>query len=357
MSDPTMRAARFHGSGKPIQIEEVPYPEAGPGDVVVRVEACGICGSDLHFFDGLPPLIPPPFTLGHEPAGVIESLGAGVGDWAPGDRVALHVGRGCGRCRACLSDHPTCCPSLQAPGLTIDGAFADAVRVPTSCLVRIPDGVTAAAAAVATDCVATPYHALTCRGGLQPGERVAVIGAGGLGGQTLRLASVLGAAQVIAIDVSPAALERAASNGASDTVLATDAQQAAARVQELSEGGVDLALECVGKADTTALGASVLHPGGRLVIIGVGMEPPRIDLPQVGFLVAELSMIGSFGSHAADLAEVLRLQAEGAIDIDSAITHRLGLDEVASGLEMLRTKRGNPDRIVIEPGGRSTPSS
>jgi threonine dehydrogenase-like Zn-dependent dehydrogenase len=350
MSERTMRAARFHGADVPIRLEDVPYPEAGPGEVVVRVAACGICGSDLHFFDDLPTLMPPPFVLGHEPAGVIESLGEGITEWAPGDRVALHVGRGCGKCRACLSDHPTCCASLQAPGLTIDGAFAEAVRVPESCLVRVPEGVSLAAAAVATDCVATPYHALTCRGGLEKGDRVAIIGAGGLGGQAVCLARVLGAAQVIAVDVSSAALERAAENGATDTVLATTGEAAAARVLELAEGGVDVALECVGKPETVATGASALHPGGRLVIVGVGMEPPQFNQPQVAFLAGELSVLGSFGSHAQDLAEVLRLQAAGVIDIDSAISHRLRLDEVATGLEMLRTKRGNPDRIVVEPG-------
>jgi threonine dehydrogenase-like Zn-dependent dehydrogenase len=349
MSGRSMRAVRFHGAGVPLRLEDVPYPEAGPGEVVVRVAACGVCGSDLHFCDGLPTLMAPPFVLGHEPAGVIESLGEGVTQGARGDRVALHIGRGCGRCRACLSGHPTCCPSLQAPGLTIDGAFAEAVRVPESCLVRVPEGVSLDAAAVATDCVATPYHALTCRGGLARGERVAVIGAGGLGGQAVRLARALGAAQVIAIDVSSSALERAAANGATDTLLATTAEAAAARVLELADGGVDLALECVGTPETVATGAGALHPGGRLVIVGVGLAPLRFDEPQVAFIARELSVLGSFGSHARDLAEVLRLQASGVIDIDSAISHRLRLDEVASGLEMLRTKRGNPDRIVVQP--------
>jgi threonine dehydrogenase-like Zn-dependent dehydrogenase len=350
MSGRSMRAARFHGAGTPIRIEEVPYPEAGPGEVVVRVVACGICGSDLHFLDGLPTLAPPPITLGHEPAGVIESLGDGVSGWAPGDRVALHVGRGCGKCRACLADHPTCCPELQAAGLNLDGAFAEAVRIPAANLVRVPENVSLAAAAVATDCVATPYHALACRGQLREGERVAVIGAGGLGGQALRLARVLGAAQVLAVDVSDTALQRAAGAGATATLLAGDGVDAAARVQELTGGGADLALECVGKPDTVAMGAGALHPGGRLVVVGVGMEPPRIDQPQVVFLSAELSVLGSFGSHQEDLVEVLRLQAAGSIDIDAAISHRLPLDELAAGLEMLRSKRGNPDRIVVEFG-------
>jgi len=129
MSERTMRAARFHGVDTPIRIEDVSYPEAGPGEVVVRVAACGICGSDLHFFGDLPTLMPPPCVMGHEPAGVIESLGEGITEWAPGDRVALHVGRGCGERRACRSDHPTCCASLQAPRLTIDSAISHRLRL------------------------------------------------------------------------------------------------------------------------------------------------------------------------------------------------------------------------------------
>jgi len=160
-----MQAARLYGPGTEIKIEEVPYPVPGPGDVVVRVAACGICGSDVHFLEGMPVPAGLPFTLGHEPAGIVETIGVGVRDWQPGDRVALHLGAGCGTCRVCVSGHPNCCPHLVAPGLHIDGAFAEAIRVPAGTLVRVPDGVSLVAAAVSTDCVASPYHALACRAG------------------------------------------------------------------------------------------------------------------------------------------------------------------------------------------------
>jgi len=342
-----MRAARFGGPGTPVRIEEVPYPEPGPGEVVVRLAACGVCGSDLHFLEDMP-LPTTPITLGHEPAGTIESVGAGVESWAPGDRVALHLGIGCGGCPACRSGHPMSCASIRAPGLHIDGGFAEAMCVPSSCLVRVPEGVSLAAAAVATDCVATPYHALKCRGGISGGERVAVFGVGGLGGQTMRLAAVLGAARVVAVDISSAALERASRHGATDTVLATPGEDPSLRVRELTNGGVDLALECVGTSDTVAHAANALDRGGRLVLIGVGMQPPRIEIPLVMLAVGEISVLGSFASHVEDLDEVLRMEAEGEIDIGSSITHRLPLDQVPEALEMLRTKRGDPERIVIE---------
>ena len=178
-----------------------------------------------------------------------------------------------------------------------------------------------------------------------------MIGVGGLGGQTMRLASVLGAAQVVAVDISSAALERAKRFGATDTVLAVPGEDPSPRVREVTNGGVDLSLECVGTPDTVAQAANALDRGGRLVIIGVGMQPPRIELPLALLAVGEISVLGSFASHAEDLDEVLRMEAEGKIDICSSITHRLPLDRVPEALEMLRTKRGDPERIVIEMEG------
>ncbi len=350
MSQRTMHAARISAPGAPIRIEEVPYPEPGPDEVVVRLVACGVCGSDLHFLEDMPLPISP-LTLGHEPSGIVESIGTGVKNWKTGERVAVHVGAGCGSCAACRSGHPMSCASLEVPGIHIDGAFAEAIRVPSNCLVRIPDGVAMEAAAVATDCVATPYHALECRGGMKGGERVAVIGVGGLGGQTMRLASVLGASQVVAVDVSKAALERAKRFGATDTVLAAPGEDPSPQIRELTGGGVDLALECYGSPDTIAWSVNALDRAGTLVMVGVCMQPPRIDLP-VGLLaIAEISVLGSFASHAEDLEEVLRMEAEGVIDICASITHRLPLEEVPEALEILRTKRGDPERIVIEMEG------
>lgn len=343
-----MRAARFHGLGTEIKIEEVPHPAPGPGDVVVRVAACGICGSDVHFLEGMPVPGGLPITLGHEPAGIVETIGAGVRDWQAGDRVALHLGAGCGTCRVCASGHPNCCPHLAVPGLHIDGAFAEAIRLPGGSLVRVPDGVSLAAAALSTDCVASPYHALACRAGLRPGERVAVIGCGGLGSQAVCLARVLGARQVVAVDVSAVALERAAQAGATHCVDARAQTDVAGAIRDLTGGGADVVIECVGGPDTIAAGVRALVPGGRLIVVGVGMMPPAVDVPQGIFALQELSILGSFGSHQRDLEEVLRLQAAGVIDIERSISHRFGLEQVAEGLDMLRTKRGNPQRIVVQ---------
>ena len=176
------------------------------------------------------------------------------------------------------------------------------------------------------------------RAGSLPRERVAVIGVGGLGGQTMRLASVLGASQVVAVDISSVALERARRFGATDTVLAVPGEDPSPQLHELTGGGVDLSVECYGSPDTIAHSVNALDRGGTLVIVGV-------------FAIAEISVLGSFASHPEDLAEVLRMEANGTIDICSSITHRLPLDQVPEALEMLRTKRGDPERIIIEMEG------
>jgi len=345
----TMRAARWHDLPTGLRIDEVPRPEPGAGEVTVRVAACGICGSDVHFLEGMPVPGGTPLTLGHEPAGVVESMGEGVAGWSVGDRVAITLDSGCGECRTCKMGQPNACLALVAPGLHIDGAYAEALRVPASTLVSVPDNVSLAAAAVATDCVASPYHALKCRAKVRPGEQVAVVGVGGLGSQAVVLAKVLGAEHVVAVDRSETALARAAANGADATVLVTDGVDPVDEIRGTCDGGgPEVALECVGVPETVSVAFRSLIPGGRLVMVGVGMSPPSIDLPQALFSLWEMSVLGTFASHKADLEEILQMQADGVIDIDACISHRVDLDGVPAGLEMLRTRKGEPQRIVME---------
>lgn len=346
----TMRAARFHGLPEGIRVEEVPWPVAGPGEVVVRVAACGICGSDVHFFEGMPTAAPTPLILGHEPAGIVDAVGDGVTEWKVGDRVAVTLGNGCGTCRTCRMGHENACLSLVVPGINCDGAFAEALKVPSPSLVRVPDGVSLAAAAVATDCVASPYHALKCRAKVREGEQVVVVGVGGLGSQAVALARVLGAERVIAVDRSEASLARAEAAGADATILVKEGVDPVDEIRAACDGagGAEVALECVGHSATISVAFRSLMPAGRLVMVGVGMEPPAIDMPQALFSMWEMSALGTFGSHKEDLEEILQMEADGRIDIGACISHRVALEEVPEGLEMLMTRRGEPQRIVME---------
>lgn len=345
-----MRAVRFHGVQTGLTVDEVPRPDPGEGEVVIDVAACGLCGSDVHFLDGMPVPGPLPVTFGHEPSGTITAIGSGVTGWQIGDRVAVSVGAGCGECRTCLGGSPEACPNQKATGLHFDGAFADALVVPASALVRVPEGVSFEAAAVTTDCVASPFHALRCRARLVEGESLVVIGIGGLGSMAVACARLLGADRVVAVDRSPAALERATLAGATSVVLVPengDTNSIIGAVREAAGGSADVAIECVGLPETAALGSWVLRPGGRLVLVGVGMATPPIPFPQALFAVGEYSVIGSFASHQEDIAEVLSLIASGRLDVDSAISHRISLEEVPAGYEMLRTHSGDPQRIVM----------
>ena len=240
------------------------WPVAGPGEVVVRVAACGICGSDVHFLEGMPVPAPLPVTLGHEPAGVVESVGADVTGWKIGDRVAIHLGVGCGTCATCRGGSPSACRAQRSPGLHLDGAFAEAICIPATNLVRVPDGVSLAAAALATDCVTSPYHALACRGRLEAGERVAVIGVGGLGAMAVRLAKILGAGQVLAVDLSTVALRARREARRGQVHTDRPSEDPALKITLLTQGGADLVIECVGRPETVSAGVRALRPGGRL---------------------------------------------------------------------------------------------
>lgn len=345
-----MRAVRFRGMSEGLVIEDMARPTPGPGEALVEIAACGLCRSDLHFLEGMPVPSALPLVLGHESAGTIAEVGPGVEGWAIGDRVAVHIGDGCGRCRTCRAGFPEACPAQRVPGLHRDGSFAEFVAVPTTTLVSIPDGVSMAAAAVATDCVASPYHALACRARLQPGERVVVIGAGGLGTMAVVLARILGAEKVVAVDRSPAALDRARSLGADVCVAVpegADPMSVMGEVRAELDGGAEVVVECVGRSDTVTLGNWLIQPGGRLVLVGVGMEPPPIVFPQALFTLGEYSVLGSFASHVHDLEAVFDLVIQGRLDIDASISHRIGLEEVPAGYERLRDYRDDPQRIVM----------
>lgn len=349
-----MQAVRFHGARRGLLVEAVDRPTPAPGEVLVEIAACGLCRSDLHVLEGMPVPAALPLVLGHESAGSIAEVGPGVEDWAVGDRVAVHIGDGCGTCRTCRAGFPEACPSQRVPGLHRDGSFAELVAVPTTTLVRIPDGVSMTAAAVATDCVASPYHALVCRARLQPGEQVVVLGVGGLGTMAVVLARILGADRVVAVDTSPAALERATSLGADACVLipqGTDPTSVVGQIREQLDVAAEVVLECVGRADTVMLGNWLIQPGGRLVLVGVGMEPPPIVFPQALFTLCEYSVLGSFASHRHDLEAVFDLVVQGELDIDASISHRIGLEEVPAGYDRLRDYRDDPQRIVMERAG------
>ncbi len=345
-----MRAARLHTPRQPLRIEEVPTPEPGAGEVLVQIDAAGICGTDLHFaLEGALPVAALPLTLGHEAAGRVAAVGPGVRGLSEGKRVCCYPQWSCGRCRYCAAGREPLCLQAKTFGMTIDGAFAEYLVCPERALITLPDGVPFEIGAIVTDAVASPFHALRTRGDLRAGETVAVFGCGGLGYHAVKLARLMGASRIIAVDVSEGALKQARQAGA-DQVVSAAQEDAGKAIRALTDGvGVDLALEFVGRPETVRQTVKVLGRGGRAVVVGVGPGQPELP-PLVSFVGKENALIASFGMDRRDMEDVLELIASGRLDLSDSVTARLPLSGINEGLRRLRQKEGDPIRIVIEPG-------
>lgn len=344
----TMRAARLLAVGEPLEVQDVPRPEPARGEVIVAVRACGLCGTDIHLaIEGSIPVERTPITLGHEAAGVVASLGAGVGDVKEGDRVALFPAASCGACRFCRVGRESLCDRSKVYGMARDGALADFVAAPASSLIRLPEGVPFDIGAVATDGIATPFHALRARGRLQPGETVGVFGCGGLGTHAIQLARMMGAACIVAVDTDPRALERALRLGA-DLALNPEEDDVRRTIKKATGVGLDLALEFVGLAQTVELAMKCLGKGGRAVVVGVGPERPQLP-PLLSFVGREQALLGSFGMDRRDIVDLFTLIAAGRLDLSASISARYPLEEANAALGHLASRKNGVVRVVVEP--------
>lgn len=344
-----MRAARYYSGTRGFKIEEVEEPSAGPGEVVISVEAAGLCGTDLHIaWEQSFPAAKSPIVLGHEGSGVIEAVGDAVEGWKLGERVTFYPSIPCGACPPCKAGRISLCPAARIFGVHLDGTFAEKVSLPAQGLIRLPEGVSFEAGAILGDAVATAYHAVCGRGALQTEESVAIFGCGGVGYHAVMFARRSGAARIIAVDKSPGALERTRAAGASDLVNAAEEEPAKA-IKRLTGGvGVDVAFEFVGSPATVIEAMRSVGRPGRVVVVGVGAG--RVELPPLtAFVGKELAVIGSMGSYRQDIEEVLDLVVRGEIELSRSITHRFPLERINEALEVLATKVGDPVRVVLEP--------
>lgn len=342
-----MRAVRFIGIGKPLEIVDVPDPAPGPGEVVVKVAACGICASDLHMMDGtLPVRTPPPVTPGHEASGTIAAIGGGAVGWSEGDRVTMYAGKPCRECTACRAGRLESCLAPLTLGVDYDGAWADYVVVPAEACVRLPDAVSFEVGAILADCVATPFNAVVDVAQVKAGERVAVFGVGGLGTHAIQIARMAGAGFIAAVDPSAGARHRARTLGA-DLTAEPDGAVAAIRAATGGEG-VDVSFDFVGKNAVLKQATAALAPWGRCILVGVSGE--RIELgPSILFAVRKTRLIGSYGYRRDHLELLARLVETGRLDLSRSISATLPLEQAADGVEMLETKKGDPVRILLVP--------
>jgi propanol-preferring alcohol dehydrogenase len=341
----TMAAVRFTAVGAPVTVAEEPIPEPGPGEVRVAVRACGICGSDLHIVDGTTAASRLPLILGHEPAGVVDAVGPGVTGLEQGQAVAIAAFHGCGQCEHCSAGRDNLCARRQVLGLDRPGAQAEFVVVPARIALPLPTGLDFVTGAIATDAVATPFHAVRLSG-VRRGQTAVVYGLGGLGLHAVMILKQLAGAYVIGVDAYRGALDRALVFGA-DAVVDASAGAPARAVRALTDGGADVAFEFVGAPPVVEQALKSLRPGGACIAVGVGPDLLHLGVRQETLVGRELRLQGAFGYTLPELRELLQLLGNGDLDVTGTVTHRLPLRSAAAGLEILRAKTDDPIRVVL----------
>jgi len=360
-----MKAAVLNQQPGALDIEELRIDDPGPHEVLVRTVGAGLCHSDLHFMEGLFPL-KVPAVLGHESAGVVEAVGADVSHVEPGDHVVCCLSIFCGTCRHCLNGFPNRCNNPAATGrakgatprLSRDdgtsvgqfarlGGFAEMMLVHENGVVKITKDIALDKAALIGCGVLTGSGAVFRTARVEPGSRVCVIGAGGIGLAAIQAARIAGAGQVIVVDVSESKLDTARHLGATATIDAANTDNVVKAVKELSGGGVDYSFEAIGKKATAEQAFSMLDTGGTATIIGMVPDDQRLEIRAMELLNEKRlqgSMMGS-NQFRTDIPRLIAMYLDGRLDLDAMVSKSLTLDEVNEGYALM--KRGEVARSVI----------
>jgi 2-desacetyl-2-hydroxyethyl bacteriochlorophyllide A dehydrogenase len=337
---PTMRAVVVARYGGTLEVMDRPVPRPGAGEVLVRVRASGLCSTDLHLLSGRMALGELPRILGHESAGEIVELGDGVTGWHAGDRVTIAIDGVCGSCRFCRTGHTQRCTSMQRIGFERDGGHAEYVAVPAANVIGLPPTLAYDAAAILPDAVACMYHTLIGQGKVGIGQKVLILGVGGLGIHGVQIARLAGA-EVIATSRQPQRLKIAEQYGAIPVNTATEALKHG--VDERTGGeGVDLVVDNIGTRASVREGLSLLRPGGKLLV--VAYLDDTFEVPSIPLFKSELEVIGCRGSSRQDLEDVVRLTGSGKLK--PVIGAHYPLEQIAAAVEHL--ERGDlVGRIVL----------
>jgi alcohol dehydrogenase, propanol-preferring len=339
-----MRAARIFDDLS-LRLVDVAVPVPGPGQVLVRIRAAGVCGTDLHILDGMIKPDPYPMTLGHEAAGVVEMAGDGT-SIASGDRVAVYNKFFCGWCEQCLAGRPNICDTLPGQlGFNMDGVDAEYVVAPERNLVPLPEAVDFATAAVLACAGMTAVHAVKLSG-LRLGQTAIVDGIGGVGILVVQAARRAGA-RVLAVADAPEKHQLALDFGAADGVVVANPEEYAglpARVKALTGGrGADIFFELVGTTESMTAGVRCLAKGGTFVSTGYTDQP--LNIHPIELILAEATLVSTVAATRQDLQDAIQLVASGAMSVP--ITGRYPLEGVQEALDALR-KRGVLGRQVLD---------
>lgn len=336
----TMKAAVVTSFQSPLEIQELPVPDPGPGEVLVRIEVSGLCGTDIHAARGDWPVRPTlPFIPGHEGIGHVERLGVGVTDRAVGDRVAIAwLGDACGTCRYCIDGRETLCEKQQNSGYSVNGTLADYAVVPSAFATLVPEGVSSRDAAPLTCAGVTTFKAVKVAA-LAPGESVAVFGIGGLGHLALQYARIMGGL-VTAVDIEDSKLDMAIELGADHVINATRTDPVAA-IQD--RGGADVAIALASSEASFDQAFRSLRRGGRLVCVAMPADNGVLTLPIFDAVIGGKTVIGSIVGTRNDLADVFALHAAGRTKI---VIEDRTLEEINASIEDV-SSGAVPARVVI----------
>jgi S-(hydroxymethyl)glutathione dehydrogenase / alcohol dehydrogenase len=361
------RAALFHGAGRPLEVREVDQREPRPHEVLVRLRAVGICGTDLHVVKGEWER-PKPMVLGHEGAGTVEAVGAAVDTLRPGDAVVLSWAPSCGVCADCRRGRPAACIELQraigngtlldgTTGLEADGetvyrgtatgALSELLTVDAAVALPLGDDVPLEQAALLGCAALTGVGAVLVQGRPEPGATVLVVGAGGVGQFCVQGARIAGAAEIVSVDPLDGRLKQAARLGATRTTTPEGLREV---LQEVAPDGADVALDAVGTPATAALALRWTRNGGRAVLIGLPAAGERLDLDPAEFVRREKELTGSmYGSEDPRRALPVLLEhvRSGALELESLVGPRFPLDDVNDAVEA--SLAGSPGRVLVLP--------
>jgi S-(hydroxymethyl)glutathione dehydrogenase/alcohol dehydrogenase len=352
------RAAIVESKDAPLRIEEVDLSDPGPGQVRIKVEACGICRSDIHAIEG-GESVRFPAVLGHEAAGVVDAIGPGVEGLTEGDRVILSWTPACGECPPCQRGEIQLCRGLRMSadpggpmswnGQDLDrfmllGAFSEYVVVPEKMAVRIRGEIPATHACLIGCGVMTGFGAAVKTADVRWGESVAVIGCGGVGLSAIQGARIAGASRIFAVDPIEERRQAACEAGASDAV---DVAEAIPSIVQATGGGVDAAIECVGRSQTMVDAFNMIRPGGRAVVVGLASRADMFSIPSI-MLLTEKSIKGSiYGSAnpAVDFPRLVALYEEGRLDLSGMVSKTRLLEEINEAIAEMR--EGKVARVVV----------
>jgi L-iditol 2-dehydrogenase len=332
-----------------LDLADLPAPEPGPDEILVRVAACGICGSDVHGYDGTSGRRIPPIVMGHEAAGVVASVGTGVTKYKAGDRVTFDSTVYCGECEFCRQGEINLCNNRQVVGVSCGdyrraGAFAEYVVVPQRIAYHLPEALEFKEAAM-LEAVSVALHAVRVSE-MKGGETALVIGAGMIGLLTLQAAKAAGAKKVLVADIDRTRLETAKAIGADETLLLSGNDLVKEIFRQTDGRGVDLVLEAVGRQETIAASIASVRKGGTVTLIG--NISPEVKIPLQAVVSRQIRLQGSCAS-SGEYPQAMELLANGKIKVKSLITAVAPLEDGPRWFERLHAGEPNLMKVVLDP--------